>query len=239
MMALSVVFLVEKLFTRRSVSLSGAAVFGSLAMLSTLVIPARIQPAFPILPFLRFDPAEIFSALAFLIFGPIPALLATTVHWIFLNLTSSGSTGFLGPMVKFASVLSTLLGLWLGSILYQRIANANPRASVALGSMLGCAVMFRIGVTLVVNYFVFTYVGPVIFNVKYLELGQMTLQATLGLHFAGPLEILMAMLLYTSIFNGLHATFSVMIPYFVFTPLSLRIPEIASGHPWISRFTNK
>jgi hypothetical protein len=49
----------------------------------------------------------------------------------------------------------------------------------------------------------------------------------------------MAMLLYTSIFNGLHAAFSVVVPYLTFTPLSLKIPEIASGHPWISRFTTK
>jgi hypothetical protein len=69
--------MVEALFARKSVGLVGAAVFGSLAALSTVVIPARIQPAFPILPFLRFDPAELFSVLAFLIFGPIPAFIFT------------------------------------------------------------------------------------------------------------------------------------------------------------------
>jgi riboflavin transporter FmnP len=191
------------------------------------------------MPFLRFDPAEVFSVLAFLIFGPIPAIIAAIVHWIFLSLTSTGSTGPLGPAVKFASVLSTLLGLWLGSMVYQRVIGAHRRMSAALGTMLSFAVAARVGLLLVVNYFVFSYIGPVIFNIQYIEFSQRTLQATLGLQFASPSAVVMAMLLYTSIFNGLHAVFSVVMPYLIFTPLSLKIPEIASGHPWISRFTTK
>ncbi len=215
--------------------LSGAAVFGSLAALSTVVIPARIQPSFPIMPFLRFDPAELFSVLAFLIFGPVAAIIAATVHWIFL--TATGTTSPLGPAVKFVAVLSTLLGLWFGSRIYERFAGRHHHISVALGCILASAVLTRVGLLLVVNYFVFTYIGPVIFGIDYLGFSQRTLQATLGFQFAGPWQILVAMLLYTSIFNGLHAAFSIVVPYAIFTPLSLKIPEIASGHPWISRFT--
>jgi riboflavin transporter FmnP len=231
--------LAESLFSRRSVSLTGAAVFGSLAALSTVIVPARIQPAFPIMPFLRFDPAEAFSVLALLIFGPISAIITATVHWIFLSLTSTGSTGPLGPAVKFASVSSTLVGLWVGSIVYERVIGAYRHMSVALVTMLGFAIAARVGLLLIVNYFVFTYIGPVIFNIQYIEFSQKTLQATLGLQFASPWAVLMAMLLYTSIFNGLHAVFSVIVPYLIFTPLSLKVPEIASGHPWVSRFTTK
>src|SRR3989304_10390502 len=111
----------EGLFARKSVSLTGAAVFGGLAALTTVIIPARIHPFFPIMPFLRFDPAEIFSVLAFLIFGPVSAAIAATVHWIFLSLTSTGSTGPLGPAVKFASVLSMLFVLWLRRKIYQHV----------------------------------------------------------------------------------------------------------------------
>jgi len=232
-----VVQLAEGLFARRSVSLTGAAVFGGLAALSTVIVPARIQPPYPIMPFLRFDPAELFSVLAFLIFGPIPAIVTATVHWIFL--TATGTNGPLGPAVKFISVLSTLLGLWIGSKIYARLAGAYRYLSVAVGSMLGSAMVVRVGVLLVVNYFVFTYIGPIIFGIDYIGFSQRTLQGTLGLHFAGPDQIIAAMLLYTGIFNGLHAIFSVMVPYALFTPLSTKIPEIASGHPWISRFMNK
>lgn len=231
-----VVDLAEGLFARRSVSLTGAAVFGGLAALSTVIVPARIQPPYPIMPFLRFDPAELFSVLAFLIFGPIPAMVAATVHWIFL--TATGTNGPLGPAVKFISVLSMLLGLWVGSKIYSCVASTYRYLSVAVGSMLGSAMLFRVAVLLPVNYFVFTYIGPVIFGINYIGGSQQALQTTLGLHFAGLDQIVAAMLLYTSIFNALHAVFSVMIPYALFTPLSMKVPEIASGHPWISRFMN-
>jgi len=230
-----VVSLAEALFARKSVSLTGGAVFGGLAALSTVVVPANIQPFFPILPFLRFDPAELFSVLAFLIFGPVAALIAATSHWIFLTATSTA--GPLGPAAKFASVLSTLFGLWLGGRVYQRIGAKISRMSFALGLMLAFAVLARVGVMFIVNYFIFTYVGPVFFGFDYLGFGQRALQLTLGVEYTGP-WLLIAMLLYTSIFNGLHAAFSVIIPYMIFTPLSLKVPEIASGHPWISRFTS-
>ena len=220
-------------------SLSGAAVFGSLAALSTVIVPARIQPAFPILPFLRFDPAEVLVVLAFLIFGPVSAVIAAIVHWIFLTLTATGSTGALGPAVKFVSVLSTLFGLWLGSIVYRRLLGTFRRTWAVLALMLVFAALARVGLLIVVNYWVFTYVGPVIFNIDYIQFSQVTLQATLGVQFATPWNVLMAMLLYTSVFNALHAAFSVAVPYVIFAPLSLKVPEIASGHPWISRFTSK
>ena len=70
----------EGLLAKKSVGLAGAAVFSSLAALSTLIIPAKIQPAFIPLPFLLFDLAEIFVVLAFLNFGPIPAFIVATVH---------------------------------------------------------------------------------------------------------------------------------------------------------------
>jgi hypothetical protein len=90
---------------------------------------------------------------------------------------------------------------------------------------------------LVVNYFIFTYIGPVIFGINYLGFSQASL-AAVGMQFANSSQVLWAMLLFTSVFNGLHAAFSVIIPYMIFTPLSLKVPEIASGHPWISKFTS-
>ena len=229
--------LAEGLFTRRSVSLTGAAVFGSLAALSTVIVPARIQPSFPILPFLRFDPAELFSVLAFLIFGPIPACIVATVHWMFLTATGSGTP--LGPAVKFVSVLSTIAGLWCGSEVHNRLPPRYRSIPGAIGCMLAFAIIGRIAILLITNYFVFTYIGPVIFGVDYIGFSQTTLQTTLGLQFAGPWQVLLAMLLYTSIFNGLHAVFSILVPYIIFAPLSVKIPEIASGNPWISRFTKR
>ena len=225
----------EGLFARRSVGLTGAAVMGALAAITTVAIPARIQLAFPILPFLLFDPAELFSVLAFLIFGPIPAIITATVHWLFL--TATGTSTPLGPAVKFAAVLSTLFGLWLGGAVYQRLTVKRYRNPLLFGFMLGFAILSRVMILLVVNFFVFTYIGPVIFGIDYLGFSQTTLQTTLHMQFAGPWQVLMAMLFFTSIFNALHAIFSLAIPYVVMTPLSSKVPQLASGHPWISRLS--
>lgn len=227
--------LAEPLFARRSVSFTGAAVMGALAALTTVMFPARIQPSFPILPFLKFDPAELFSVLAFLIFGPVPAVITATVHWLFL--TATGVDTPLGPAVKFASVLSTLLGLWLGSSVYRRLGIKHYRNSVVLFFMLTFAILARVLILLVVNYFVFTYIGPVIFGIDYLGFSQTTLQDTLHMRFAGPSQVLTAMLLFTSVFNGLHAVFSVTVPFAVITPLSSKVPQLSSGHSWISRLS--
>jgi riboflavin transporter FmnP len=225
----------EGVFSRRSVGMTGAAVLGGLAALTTVILPPGIQPSFPLLTFLKFDPAELFSVLAFLVFGPIPALVTATVHWIFL--TANGIDTPLGPAVKFAAVLSTLLGLWLGSVTYRRFAVKHNRLSFALGWMLAFAILARVVVLLVINYFVFTYVGPVIFGIDYLGFSQQTLQLTLHMQFAGPWQVLTTMLLLTSIFNAFHAVFSVVVPYLVLMPLNSMVPQIASGHPWISRLS--
>jgi len=231
-----VVRMAEPFFARRSVSLTGSAVMGCLAALTTVMVPATIQPSFPLLPFLKFDPAELFSVLAFLIFGPVPALITATVHWLFL--TATGLDTPLGPAVKFVSVLSTLFGLWLGGLAYKRSGIKQYRNSTVLFFMLSFAIVSRVLILLVVNYFVFTYIGPVIFGINYLGFSQMTLQETLHMQFAGPSQVLTAMLVFTSIFNGLHAVFSVALPFIVMTPLSSLVPQLSSGHPWISRLNN-
>jgi len=225
----------EGLFAKRSVGLTGAAVMGAMAALTTVILPAQIQPSFPILPFLKFDPAEIFSVLAFLILGPVPAIITATVHWLFLTATGVGAP--LGPAVKFAAVLSTLFGLWLGTLVYRRLPIRQYRSSVVLCLMLAFATVARILILLIVNFFVFTYIGPVIFGIDYLGFSQATLQGTLHMQFAGPWQVLTVMLLFTSVFNGLHAVFSVALPYVVMTPLYSKVPQLASGHPWISRLS--
>jgi len=225
----------EGLFAKRSVGLTGAAVMGALAALTTVIFPARIQPGFPLLPFLKFDPAELFSVMAFLIFGPVPAVITAIVHWLFL--TATGVDTPLGPAVKFASVLSTLFGLWVGSLVYRRLGIQRYQSSMVLGVMLAFAIACRTLILLVVNFFVFTYIGPVIFGIDYLGFSQTYLQGTLHMQFAGPWQVLTVMLFFTSVFNALHAIFSVAVPFVVMTPLSSKVPQLASGHPWISRLS--
>jgi len=63
-----------------TVVIAGAATFGALAALISLLAPPVIQPSFPILFYLKFDIAEIADVTAFLIFGPIAGLVTATVR---------------------------------------------------------------------------------------------------------------------------------------------------------------
>src|SRR2546428_7228396 len=89
-----------------TVVIAGAATFGALAALISLLAPPVIQPSFPILFYLKFDLAEIVDVTAFLIFGPIAGLVTATVHATILT-AAPGGAGPFGASLKFLSVLST------------------------------------------------------------------------------------------------------------------------------------
>src|SRR2546430_16430052 len=89
-----------------TVVIAGAATFGALAALISLLAPPAIQPSFPILFYLKFDVAEIVDVAAFLIFGPVAGLVTAAVHGPILT-AAPGGAGPFGESLKFLSVLST------------------------------------------------------------------------------------------------------------------------------------
>src|SRR2546428_4095514 len=93
-----------------TISLAGAATFGALAYLVGVIVPAAIQPPFPILPYLKFDPAEIMDVSSLLIFGPIVGIVTATIHFLILTATSPDGNPF-GPSLKYLGVLSTYGGI--------------------------------------------------------------------------------------------------------------------------------
>ncbi len=78
-----------------TVVIAGAATFGALAALISLVAPPVIQPSFPILFYLKFDIAEFPDVTALLIFGPVAGLITAVVHVTILT-AAPGGTGPLG-----------------------------------------------------------------------------------------------------------------------------------------------
>src|SRR2546428_13823903 len=93
-----------------TISLAGAATFGALAYLVGVIVPAAIQPPFPILPYLKFDPAEIMDVSSLLIFGPIVGIVPATFHFLILTSTSPDGNHF-GHRLKNLGVLSTYGGI--------------------------------------------------------------------------------------------------------------------------------
>ena len=81
----------------------------------------------------------------------------------------------------------------------------------------------RIAITLFVNYYIFTFMGPVVFGVDYLGFGRKTLQSTVKLRFFAPNDILASLLVYTSTFYILKALRAISVAYFIFTPLTATI----------------
>ncbi len=219
------------LLQRRSVSTVGAAVFGGLA---ALMATLSFEVPFPILPYLKFDFAEVPVVIAFLLFGPVPGFLAATIHWLFLTVRS----GVLGPAIKFAAVVSMLAGIWLGSKLRLRANRSSASQFVGLGIMFTVGLVIRVLLLTLVNYAVLVYVAPVFFGQDYLKFAAFTLKSTLGLTLANVTDLIIYTLIYTAIFNSAHVAFAAIPAFAIVLSLHRRLPMVAEGRPWIDRIVH-
>lgn len=89
---------------RRTVKISLTALFGSLAIVFSIL---RLEARFPLLPWLKFDLAEIPSMLAYFTCGLGYGILAEAIHY--LGLVARGSN-FLNAFMKFLAVTSMMVG---------------------------------------------------------------------------------------------------------------------------------
>ena len=139
-----------------TVSVAGIAVFSSLA----LILGAFSQGLglnFPIVPYLQFDFGEVAIVLAFFIFGPIPAAVASFAE--FAGLMVFGQQVPIGPLLKLFALLSTVLGLWAGMKLSSRVG--APGVSRLLGSgALGAAISRAFILTIPNFYLLQFYYSP-------------------------------------------------------------------------------
>src|SRR6266851_3776139 len=147
-----------------TIAVAGAATFGALAAMLTIVLGPALQPSFPILLYLKFDFAEVVDVIAFLVFGPVAGLLTAIVHGSILA-EVSGDAGF-GASLKFSAVLSTYAGISLAS----RLGKQTFRRSGL--SMLGFSLITRVLLMTVVNYLFIIFFAQVLFNQKYLSYSQ-------------------------------------------------------------------
>src|SRR2546427_10555008 len=93
-----------------TVVIAGAATFGALAALISLLAQPVIQPSFPILFYLKFDLTEIVVVTSFLVFGSIAGLVTATVHARIL-IAASGRAETFGDSMNFLSRLSLYVGM--------------------------------------------------------------------------------------------------------------------------------
>ena len=215
---------------RVTVSLAGAAVFATLAALMTL---ANAEIPFPLIPYLQIDFSEIPILIAFFLFGPTSAIIAAVIQWLFLNVR--GADAPLGPALKFAAVLSTLLGFWLGSQVYRRLKGAGVHPTLGLSTMLGGGILLRVAAMLAANYLVLVYVAPVFFGVDYLGFARFTLEKSIGWHFTSDTMVLTYTLLFTGLYNLVNLVVAAVPAGLIVSPISGSFKHITSIDAWLIR----
>lgn len=203
------------------IAVKQVAAASCLASLAALLAILPLSFPYPIIPYLKFDLAEIPVFLAFLLFGPRAGMFSATIYWLVLLLVGAFSP--LGPTMKFMAVFSTLIGLWVGFKL-----RPSPRIGFILGFALGCAI--RVAVMSMFNYLVLMYVFP-----GFLELATASISVSLGLKISDSVVALAMTMIFTAIFNILHVPLSIIPAYLVVKSLMRAGGRIESSELWYAR----
>ncbi|HDD43216.1 MAG: hypothetical protein DRN61_03700 [Thaumarchaeota archaeon] len=187
-----------------------------LACLAAILAILPLSFSYPIIPYLKFDFAEIPVFLAFLLMGPEAGFISSIVYWLVLLLV--GSYTPLGPTMKFAAVTSTLLGFWLGFK-----ALKTPRGGLILGLILGCILR-------VLAMSLFNYVALICLFPELLDFAAASISAFLGISFSSRISAFTTVAAFTAIFNILHVPLSIAPAYFIVRS----IVNLGRGSPRIS-----
>lgn len=194
-----------------TLSLAGVAVFGALSAILT-ILSQFLGLNFPLVPYLQFDFGEVAIVLSLFIFGPVPALVSSSVE--FVTLMAIGQNAPVGPVLKLFSMVSSIAGIWLGIGLASSIRRANMRNVFGLGTAFGAVV--RAAVMTLPNYYilVFFYTIPTVIGLLSgaFKLAGITLTGT---------NALVLVLGFTALFNILQLLLVMAISFTV-----LKVPQV-------------
>lgn len=204
---------------QRSITIAYVIVFSALAIILTF---SRAEVPYPLLPYLKFDFAEVPVMLALLLGGLTPGLVTGVIHWIGLSIARGW---VLGPLMKFLAVVPMVFGFWLGMKIWR-----GKRAMKVIVVALLAGIVLRIVVCAVTNTVVFLFVAP-----EFLKFSAICLR-TLGINVASELEVLSWTLIFNAIFNAFHVILSSMMAILVFRATTKVIPSIAE-RAWASSRT--
>ncbi len=206
----------------RTLTTAVAASFGALAALLT-VLPLSFP--YPVIPYLKFDLAELPVVVAFLGFGPVAGGVTAVVYWLVLNLV--GEFTPIGPAMKFLAIGSMLLGVWMGSKVYRRRTTAAPLLFNFI--LVGGAV--RILATTLANYVLLTLLFP-----DFLELATSMVRAATGLTAGSQLDALLVVLFFTAIYNLIHAVLSIIPSALIVVKISSRgVFRSSVNQAWLTK----
>lgn len=200
---------------RRSVILAYIGVFSSLSIVLAI---SRVEISYPLLPYLKFDFAEVPVMIVFMLCGPVPAMVAESIHWIGLTFRSGV---WIGPLMKFLAVISMIVGFWIGVKIGTKImrGKAGSLKIFLLGMIFG--VLLRVIVCTLTNIALFLYIDP-----RYIQFAEATLRA-MGLNVSSSLDVLTWTLIFTGIFNMAHVPLSSVTSLLILKAALKKIPAIA------------
>jgi riboflavin transporter FmnP len=204
----------------------GGAVLGALSVVLT-IISQSLGLNFPIVPYLQFDLGEIAILLAFFVFGPAPAMMASVIE--FVTLMEMGQNAPWGPVLKLVAIASSLAGFWIGTALATRLRNPTLGKAAGLGTVFGLAVR---GVAMsVANYlaiiFIYTLPGILGFVSGSFKLIGVTLTEANALAFV---------LGFTLIFNLLQLLFVSAVSYSLVKLPQVRSTRAAGSSLWVASY---
>jgi riboflavin transporter len=213
-----------------TIAIAGAATFGALAAMLTIVLGPALQPSFPILLYLKFDFAEVVDVVAFLVFGPVAGLLTAIVHGGILAGVPGGAGPF-GASLKFLAVISTYAGISFASRIGRQTLQRLGVEMVAL------SLVTRVVLMTVVNYLFIVFFAQFLFGQDYLGFAQFELSSA-GISLSGP-QLIGYVLGLTAIFNAVHALFTVVVSLVIVSALLKRAPQLLESRAWFANYLKR
>ena len=173
------------------------------ASLAALAYALGLLPAsfpFPLLPFLRFDLAEIPDIFSFLLLGWKFGLVTALAHWYALVATATGV--FAPPPIPQLLKLTAVLAMFLGVYVGVRVSEKVGRGRLLLPTIGG--ILARAGVMAPVTFALYYFLFPNI----YLPFGKRALTAA---GFVANTDLAVATLItgLTALFNAISAAYLV------------------------------
>ena len=208
---------------RASLVAATSAIFGALAAVLA-VLPLSFP--FPLIPYLRFEVAEIPVVIAFLGFGPLPGIVSALTYWGVLTLV--GEFTPIGPAMKFLAVASMLLGLWVGF----KLSKNSYRLGLTLGFLFGS--LLRVLTMTAANYVILLYLFP-----EFLDYAIQALSASLGIQFGCLGTAFTLILIFTAVFNVLHMMLSLFPSLFLLNCMVKDGLFLNFKKPWIRSILRK
>ena len=184
---------------RREVRLTLIAIVSSLTILVALF---KLEIPYPLLPFLKFDLAEVFPFFYLILTNIITdSILVELVHFIFLLYRSAFTP--IGPLMKFMAVTSMLIGYWIG---LKLVSSIKSKTSLSLIPPLLLSILLRCTIMSIANYLVLVWIAPyfLILAEKYFREMGFLIHSTLT-----------TCMIVIGIFNFLHTLMSFILAYYM------------------------